>query len=257
MIQGLNTFKEFFKGYEDRYTLIGGVACYLSMEDAGLDFRATKDLDIVLCAEALDAEFAQRFLDFIKAGNYEHQEKSTGDKQFYRFTKPSSTDYPAMLELFSRKLEDIMLEGEADLTPIPIDDEVYSLSAILLDENYYQCIQNGKEILAGVPILKVEYIIPFKMRAWNDLSERKEAGERVDSKNIRKHKNDVLKISQLLSPRTRVELPDTIKEDMRDFIIGIANDTVNMKNLGLGELTMEQIIDSINVIYDLKSSGRI
>ena len=28
MIQGLNTFKAFFEGYEDHYTLIGGVACY-------------------------------------------------------------------------------------------------------------------------------------------------------------------------------------------------------------------------------------
>jgi hypothetical protein len=61
MIQGLNTFKEFFKGYEDRYTLIGGVACYLSMGDASLDFRATKDLDIVLCAEALSTSFNSSF----------------------------------------------------------------------------------------------------------------------------------------------------------------------------------------------------
>jgi len=251
MIQGLDTFKEFFRGYENRYTLIGGVACYLFMEDAGLDFRATKDLDIVLCAEALDADFAQRFWDFVKAGEYEHQEKSTGNRQFYRFTKPASTDYPVMLELFSRKPEDMLLEGDAYLTPIPVIEEVSSLSAILLDEGYYQCIQDGKEILNGVSILKVEYIIPFKMKAWSDLSKRKEDGEKVDSKNISKHKNDVLKISQLLSPQLRVELPDTIKDDMRAFIKGIADDAVNMKSLGLTELTLEQIMASINAIYDL------
>lgn len=251
MIQGLDTFKTFFNGYEDRYTLIGGVACYLSMEDAGLDFRATKDLDIVLCAEALDADFAQKFWDFVKAGEYKHQEKSTGDRQFYRFTKPANTDYPVMLELFSRKPEDVLLKGDADLTPIPIDEEVSSLSAILLDEDYYQCIQDGKEILDGVSILKVEYIIPFKMKAWSDLTERKEDGEKVDSKNISKHKNDVLKISQLLSPQLRLELPEVIKDDMRAFIKGIADDDINMKSLGLAEFTREQILDSINAIYDL------
>lgn len=64
MIQGLNVFRDFFTGFEDRYTLIGGVACHLSMEDAGIDFRATKDLDIVLSAEALDAEFAEKILGF-------------------------------------------------------------------------------------------------------------------------------------------------------------------------------------------------
>ncbi|AWX99475.1 hypothetical protein A8139_05285 [Marinomonas primoryensis] len=251
MIQGLNTFKEFFNGYEESYTLIGGVACYLSMEDAGLDFRATKDIDIVLCTEALDAEFAQRFWTFIKAGEYEHQEKSTGGRQFYRFTKPASTDYPAMLELFSRKPEDALLEGDADLTPIPVDEDVSSLSAILLDDDYYQCIQDGKEILDSVSILKVEYIIPFKMKAWSDLIQRKANGEKVDSKNIKKHKNDVLKISQLLSPQLQVELPDSIKDDMRIFIAGIADDAVDMKNLGLAGLTLKQIIDSIHAIYRL------
>jgi hypothetical protein len=58
-IQGLDSFSAYFKGYENRYTLIGGVACYLNLADADIDFRATKDLDIVLSAEALDAEFAQ------------------------------------------------------------------------------------------------------------------------------------------------------------------------------------------------------
>jgi hypothetical protein len=65
MVQGLEYFKEFFQGFEDRYTLIGGVACHLSMTEVGLDFRATKDLDIVLCTEALDKEFVQRFWDSI------------------------------------------------------------------------------------------------------------------------------------------------------------------------------------------------
>jgi hypothetical protein len=252
MIPGLDTFKAFFEGYEEHYTLIGGVACYLSMKDAGLNFRATKDLDIVLCTEALDAEFAQKFWDFVKAGEYEHQEKSTGDRQFYRFTKPGNKDYPVMLELFSRKPEDVLLEGEADLTPIPVDEEVSSLSAILLDDGYYQCIQEGKEILDGVSILKVEYIIPFKMKAWSDLNERKESGEKVDSKNIKKHKNDVLKISQLLSPAQRVEVSDSIKDDMRAFIAGISDNIIDMKSLGLTELTLVQITDSINAIYRLK-----
>jgi hypothetical protein len=251
LIQGLNTFKEFFKGYEDRYTLIGGVACYLSMKVAGLDFRATKDLDIVLCTEALDAEFVQRFWTFIKTGEYEHQEKSMGNRQFYRFTKPANTNYPVMLELFSRKPEDVLLEGDADLTPIPMDEAVSSLSAILLDDDYYQCIQDGKEILDGVSILKVEYIIPFKMKAWSDLTQRKANGDKVDSKTIKKHKNDVLKISQLLSPQLRVELPDSIKDDMRIFIAGIADDPVDMRNLGLAGLTLKQIIDSIHAIYRL------
>jgi hypothetical protein len=88
MVKGLDIFKEHFKDFPDSYVLIGGVACYLAMEEAGVDFRATKDLDIVLCAEALDAAFIAHFWEFVKAGGYQNQEKSTGCKQFYRFDKP-------------------------------------------------------------------------------------------------------------------------------------------------------------------------
>ena len=41
--------------------LFGGTACDLALTEAGLQFRATKDLDIVLCIEALDAAFARAF----------------------------------------------------------------------------------------------------------------------------------------------------------------------------------------------------
>ena len=41
--------------------LIGGTAATLAMEDAGLDFRATKDLDIVLHIAALNAAFGTSY----------------------------------------------------------------------------------------------------------------------------------------------------------------------------------------------------
>jgi len=251
MIQGLDTFREYFKGFEDRYTLIGGVACYLSMEDAGIDFRATRDLDIVLCAEALDAEFVAQFWGFVKAANYEHQEKSSGDKQYYRFSKPESDDYPEMIELFSRKPDDLMLKIDNGLTPISVDESVYSLSAILLNDDYYQCLQKGTDVLDGLPILKVGYIIPFKMRAWSDLTERKSAGEKIDSKKIKKHKSDVFKISQLLAPTQTVELTDSIKNDMRNFIKAMAGETIDLKAWKVNGITVDQILDNLNQIYGL------
>ena len=66
MVKGMKRFREHFAGFEDRYVLIGGAACDLAMEDAGLNFRATKDLDIVLCIEALDAAFVKAFWAFVK-----------------------------------------------------------------------------------------------------------------------------------------------------------------------------------------------
>lgn len=74
---------------------------FLLWMKAGLEFRATKDLDIVLCLEALDAEFAKVFWDFIKLGRYKNTQKSTGKKLFYRFYDPEDDTFPYMLELFS------------------------------------------------------------------------------------------------------------------------------------------------------------
>jgi hypothetical protein len=80
MVKGLEVFREHFRNFADRYVLIGGAACDIAMTGAGLPFRATKDLDIVLYVEALDAAFVRAFWEFVRAGGYEVQEKSTGEK---------------------------------------------------------------------------------------------------------------------------------------------------------------------------------
>src|SRR6266403_1282114 len=48
VVKGLDVFQNHFARYADQYVLIGGTAATLAMEEAGLEFRATKDLDIVL-----------------------------------------------------------------------------------------------------------------------------------------------------------------------------------------------------------------
>ena len=119
MVRGFESFQSWFAGYEDCYTIIGGTACDLIMSEAGQDFRATKDIDLVLIVEALTSEFCTRFWEFIDAGGYEHRNKSTGNPQFYRFTRPRNASFPAMIELFSRKTDAITLPEGAVLTPIP------------------------------------------------------------------------------------------------------------------------------------------
>ena len=83
MVTGIEKFREQFSEFKGMYTLIGGVACGLIMDDAGLDFRATKDFDIVLIIEALTDDFGRSFWDFIKSGGYEIREKSNGEPMFY------------------------------------------------------------------------------------------------------------------------------------------------------------------------------
>lgn len=253
MIRGLDVFREYFQDFQQSYVLIGGVACYLTMDEAGLDFRATKDLDIVLCAEALDAAFIARFWSFVKAGGYQNQQKSASDKQFYRFDKPTTEGYPFMLELFSREPDQLTLTENAHLTPIPTDEEISSLSAILLDDDYYQCIQNGKVVIKGVPVLEAKFLLPFKAKAWLDLSQRKRNGEQVDTRAIKKHRNDVSRLSVLLAPTQKVDVAGSIKQDMNDFLTAIATEGgINLNDFGI-TIGIKELITNLRGIYQLES----
>lgn len=218
MVIGVDRFRAHFVGHEHQYVLIGGAACDLVMDEVGLDFRATKDLDIVLIVEALDRAFAERFWEFIEAGDYEIRERSEGEKILYRFQKPKAADFPAMLELFSRAPAGLELGADSRLTPLPIDQAVASLSAILLDESYYAFLKAMVRQVDGIPVLDEAAIIPFKARAWLDLTAQREANERIDEKNIRKHRNDVARLLQLLGPESRYGLPDIVAGDMRSFV---------------------------------------
>ena len=106
--------------------------------------------------------------------------KKEGVPQFYRFSHPITNQYPVMIELFTRKLDAIQLPEDAVLTPLPMDEDISSLSAILLDDDYYEFLKQGKVTVDGVTVLDAAYLIPFKAKAWMNLTDRKAAGEHVD-----------------------------------------------------------------------------
>ena len=60
MVTGLETFRNYFGGDEDKYVLIGGATCDICFAADSSEFRATKDLDIVLIVEALTPEFGRK-----------------------------------------------------------------------------------------------------------------------------------------------------------------------------------------------------
>ncbi len=250
MVIGLDRFKQHFEAYKNQYVLIGGTACSVIMHESGLDFRATRDLDIVLHVEALDKNFADAFWKFIHNGGYQNRQRSTGKEIFYRFSVPSKTDYPSMIELFSRIPDAVNLSGKGHLTPIPIHESIVSLSAILLDDSYYNFIQSGKRDINNLSILDALHLIPLKARAFLDLTEQKKMGVHIDEKDIRKHKNDVIRLYQLLSPSSRIELTPLLKNDMATFLSIIKSDrSIDCGNLGLKNVTPQKIAEVLSEIY--------
>lgn len=213
-------FAEWFAQHRDKYVLIGGCAASTILDQAGLEFRATKDLDVVLVVEAIDATFAQEFWRFIEAGGYELRMRSgDGRPCFYRFAHPDDPAFPAMIELFARQPDLLAPLKQANgLTPIPIEEDVSSLSAILLDDDAYHFLMEGRIEIDGLPLINEQRLIPLKAQAWMDLSDRRAGGERIDSANVRKHLRDVVKLADLLREDQVVAMPPSIAASMQRFI---------------------------------------
>lgn len=248
MVAGLLKFKDYFKDYTNSYVLIGGAACDILFTENETEFRATRDLDMVLIVEALTPEFGDDFWEFIKAGDYRHISGSSGKPQFYRFDKPQVEGFPKMIELFSRT--EFELREPAGITPVHVDDDISSLSAILLDDNYYQILLDGRVVENGYSVLRPEYLILFKAKAYLDLANRKEQGEKVDSSDIKKHKRDVLRLTaeMVLNPVTN--LPRAVLDDIQLFISKLGEEPFDQNSLKEYRVTTEQIIARLESIFD-------
>ena len=248
MVKGLDTFRKYFEGYENQYVLIGGAACDIVFESNDTVFRATRDLDVVLIVEALTPEFGKKFWEFIQKGKYRNKAAAEGKSQFFRFDKPENEAFPKMIELFCKS--DFELREAVGITPIHIDDTVSSLSAILLDDNYYNILLTAKSYTNGLSVLRPEYLILFKAKAYLDLTERKENGEKVDSNDIKKHKKDVLRISTELMLENAINLPDAVKKDIDAFIESLEKDPFDMNSLKNYGLKNQDVIETLKRVFN-------
>mgnify|MGYP000676557293 CR=1 FL=1 len=254
MVKGLDIFAVHFSSFKDCYALIGGSACYLILADAGITPRATKDLDVVLCIEKFYPEFARAIWNFLERGGYRSWQTNEGKTHYYRFVEPEDLNYPFMLEFFSRIPDALEIRENSKYTSIPVDDEISSLSAILMNDDYYRLVLDGKTELNNISIVKAEYLIPLKIKAWMDLSDRKRDGIHVNSDDIKKHRSDVFRLFGTVSPASRIALEISVSHDMIEGLNRLKSDTsLNLSSFGLRNLTVDEVVESLFRIYQLTS----
>jgi len=257
MVRGLDKFKEYFSEFPDNYVIIGGTACDIIIDQAGFTPRATKDIDIILVVESLNVDFVKQFWQFIQDGNYEKKEKNEDDRKYYRFIKPEKTEFPFQLELFSRNPDLLDLDEGVSLTPIPVDDDLSSLSAILMNDDYYAYTLEHSSVDENINIANTEALICLKAKAFLDLIQRKARGEKVDSRNIRKHKGDVFRLAVMLTENDVFELPDSIKADLQAFADTIAGDLPDkaiFKEMGVGSIDVDVTFSQLLKNFKLTSN---
>ncbi len=224
MVSGMESFREWFRGYDESYAVIGDAACALLMEDRGLDFRTVREMDVVLTGDTRDGSFGERFREYAASALYECQKDSTDEFLLCRLIKPISGEFPAGIKLFSA--------GSSD--------------------GGYSCmLKEGRRQVSGITILDAPYLIPFKAKAWMDLSDRRSAGEQVKSREIRKHKNDLFRLTVLLGAGQEFSLhvPPAVSSDMREFIKRMETEHVDLKRLGIWGRTRDEILEELRGLY--------
>ena len=231
MVRGLDLFRQRLRDFEGSMILIGGAACDDWFTSRGLPFRATRDLDIVLIIEMLAPAAMKALRAFIADGGYEIRQQTTGTPVLYRFSKPTKAEFPFMLELFSRRPDGLDLAAGQEITPIPAGADHHSLSAILVDDDYYSLIQTHQTVRDGLRFATATSLIALKARAWLDLTKRLAEGQQIDSKDIAKHRNDVFRLAGTLPGEPGPQLSDVITDDLGRFLRSFPEDSPEWESI--------------------------
>lgn len=146
----------------------------------------------------------------------------------------------------------IDIPDDAHWEPIPLGDELSSLSAILMNDCYYHYTIEHSRLENGLHLANIEALICLKAKAYNDLCARKEQGDDVDSDDIEKHKKDVFRLAPMLTEGARYALPEEMEADMQEFVTRVADELPNenfLRAAGLGAQHVEGLLDVVKRAY--------
>lgn len=225
---GLDKFKDAFEAFTDNYVIIGGTACDITMAGTEVKARATHDIDMIVIVERMSKEYGEQFWKFIKEAGYrpEKRKQEEGESpkyEMYRFID-GKEGYPEMIELLSRHPDVLGEPKDLAIEPVPVGDDLSSLSAIIMDDDYYHFTIEHSKITDGVRHAKSAALIALKTRAYLNLLQDKADGKHVNSKDIKKHRSDVLKNTVIMPVGENVTAPSSIVNCVKDFVTSIRQD---------------------------------
>ena len=256
-MDGLDKFREAFAGYSDNYVVIGGAACDITMTNTVVRPRATHDIDMIVIVENMTEAFANRFWQFVREAGYrpEKRKQEAGEPpryEMYRFLD-GKDGYPEMIELLSRH-PDVLGEPKGlVIEPIPTDEAVSSLSAIIMDDDYYHFTIAHSQLTDGIRHANSAALIALKSRAYLNLMADKLDGKHVNTKDIKKHRSDVLK-NVVIMTEDNIEAPASIVVCIREFVASIREDWTTLaeplsKSLGQDEAFVTGLLDQLDELF--------
>lgn len=140
------------------------------------------------------------------------------------------------------------LDEDVRLTPVPVDGDITSLSAILMSEEYYRFTIDNSTSEDGIHMAKSIDLIILKAKAFLDLEERKEQGEKIDSRNIKKHKTDVFRLVLLLTYEDKIILTGALASDFTKFVNVVKSDLPDpaiFREMGAGRISSKELLNQL------------
>ncbi|MBQ7187987.1 MAG: hypothetical protein IJR99_01080 [Kiritimatiellae bacterium] len=220
MVRQLDRFLEFFRDWKSSFAVIGGCACSQWFSESAVRFRSTQDIDMVLLLKAKESGFFARFWEYIRKGRYELIRRAHDDSTIlFRFERPGAgEEFPKRIELLTG-IPDLEIPVDVRIVHLTTTDGQYSLSAILLQAEYYNLVASGGTVTKnGMPTVRPDVLAILKAKAHLNLLAEKRAGRFVSEHDLTKHRNDVFQLAYLFRDRYEQELPQPIRNDMAEFL---------------------------------------
>lgn len=241
---GLSHFQNYCKDFDEHYVVVGGFATIMlldrELEGHG---KATYDIDLVLLTSN-NLAMTQKIKQYITEGKYTIQKGAKEQYQYYRFVKPEVENFAKEIELFASNENDLDLDENQRIIPIDPEEGLYSLSAIMLDPEYFAMIKQNVEKSTLAPCTNTQATIMLKMSAFYDLQER------GDDK-YKKHRRDILKLALLLTGEEKINLIGRMQNDFDTFVAHLH--TLDQKTIStiVDKLPVkkEEIIETLNQVY--------
>lgn len=255
-VKGLEKFREYFLDFKENYVIIGGTACSVILRNADMKPCATKDIDMILVVEQMTPDFGRRFWEFIRDGNYEMRERKRDEgkeavPELFRFYNPRNDGFPYQIELLSTQPEILSIPVDFHLTPIPVGEDVSSLSAILMDEEFYHFALEHSAIEDELHVADTIGLICLKMKAYLNLSEQEPPAHSSD---IRKHMSDVFKLMASGNIMDPIALSGNMKKDVATFVAEMEALMPNQplqSSIQRNEMFIRQVLDEMTRIFEL------
>ena len=255
MVYGVEKFKEAFAAFQDCYVVIGGTACDAVLAGSRMKARATDDIDMIVVVEKQTPEFVETFWRFIFEGEYKNGKRKRGEDnepvyELYRFTDPKE-GYPIQIELLARHSDALGAPSGFHIEPLPTEEEQYSLSAIMLDDDYYHLTVQNSEIVDGLRVASPLALIGLKERAFLNLLSDREQGKKVNTRDITKHRNDVLKLAAIITPGP-YSCSEGIFVTNRDYVEHIRTMLPSQAlrdALGVGDEEVADLVETLDKLF--------